>query len=129
MMLVLPTELVIMMMLICFGADGSFKNVLGSETWVESWQDGADGCATPVAPHDGSNPATFTYDNNILTLNGLGAYIGLPKGTNTGELSNPADAPDFVTYNVSFIDNNTISVSIETGTGSGTFWQFKLERI
>lgn len=112
-----------------FGADGSFKNVLGSETWVESWQNGADGCATPVAPHDGSNPATFTYDNNILTLNGLGAYIGLPKGTNTGELSNPADAPDFVTYNVSFIDNNTISVSIETGTGSGTFWQFKLERI
>ncbi|MWW24495.1 hypothetical protein [Algibacter lectus] len=112
-----------------FGADGSFKNVLGSETWVESWQNGADGCATPVAPHDGSNPATFTYDNNVLTLNGLGAYIGLPKGTNTGELSNPADAPDFVTYNVSFIDNNTISVSIETGTGSGTFWQFKLERI
>jgi hypothetical protein len=112
-----------------FGSDGSFQNVLGSETWVESWQNGADGCATPVAPHDGSNAATYTYSDGLLTLNGVGAFIGLPKGTNTGELSNPADAPESVMYNVSFIDNNTISVSIETGTGSGTFWQFKLVRI
>ncbi|WOD42789.1 hypothetical protein [Hwangdonia lutea] len=110
-----------------FGADGSFQNVLGTDTWVEPWQGGSDACGAPVAPHDGSNPATFTYDSGILTLNGVGAYIGLPKATNTGELSSPGDAPASVAYNVSFIDNNTISVSIEAG--AGVFWQYKLVRI
>ncbi|MDP5105312.1 MAG: hypothetical protein NWQ31_03995 [Polaribacter sp.] len=112
-----------------FGSDGSFKNVLGADTWVEGWQGGSDGCGAPVAPHDGSNPATFSYSDGVLTLNGKGAFIGLPKGTNTGELTNPANAPDSIVYNVTFIDSDTISVVIETGTGSGTFWQFKLVRI
>ncbi|WP_418604192.1 hypothetical protein [Hwangdonia sp.] len=110
-----------------FGADGSFQNVLGTDTWVEPWQGGSDACGAPVAPHDGSNPATFTFNSGILTLNGVGAYIGLPKATNTGELSSPGDAPASVIYNVSFIDNNTISVSIEAG--AGVFWQYKLVRI
>ncbi len=110
-----------------FNADGSFQNVLGSETWVEGWQNGTDGCGAPEAPHDGSNAATYTYENGTLTLNGTGAFIGLPKAVNSGELSNPEDAPTSVTYNVSFIDNNTISVYIEVGTG--VFWQYKLVRI
>ena len=111
-----------------FGADGSFSNILGSTTWIEDWQ-GTAGCGAPVAPHDGSNPATYSYSSGKLTLNGVGAFIGLPKATNTGEIANPADAPESIVYDVSFIDNNTISVVIETGTGSGTFWQFKLVRI
>ena len=42
-----------------FGEDGSFSNVMGSQTWLEGWQ-GVDGeqCGAPVAPHDGSNSAT-----------------------------------------------------------------------
>lgn len=110
-----------------FGADGSFTNVLGSQTWVETWQGGGDSCGSPVAPHDGSNPATYTYSNGVLTLNGTGAYIGLPKAVNTGELASPADAPPSVTYQVSFLDNNTVSIYIESGTG--VFWQYKLVRI
>jgi len=39
-------------------------------------------------------------------------------------LTNPADAPASVTYNVVFIDDNTINVSIEAG--AGVFWQYKL---
>jgi len=38
-----------------FGPDGSFSNILGSESWIEGWQGGGDTCGTPVTPHDGSN--------------------------------------------------------------------------
>ena len=112
-----------------FGADGSFKNVLGTETWTEGWQGGGDSCGTPIAPHDGSNAATYTYDGGAgtITLNGVGAFIGLAKAINGGELTNPANAPDSVTYNISFIDNNTINVVIDVG--GGVFWQYKLVRI
>ncbi|WP_335975077.1 PKD domain-containing protein [Gaetbulibacter jejuensis] len=112
-----------------FGADGSFSNVLGADTWVEGWQGGGDACGAPVAPHDGSNPATYTYDEGAgtVTLNGVGAFIGVPKANNSGELSNPADAPSSITYSVTFIDSNTINVSIEAG--AGVFWQYKLVKI
>ncbi|MEY8868359.1 hypothetical protein AB9K24_02565 [Meridianimaribacter flavus] len=112
-----------------FGADGSFSNVLGANTWVEGWQGGGDACGAPVAPHDGSNPATYTYDEGAgtVTLNGVGAFIGVPKANNSGELSNPADAPSSITYSVTFIDSNTINVSIEAG--AGVFWQYKLVKI
>ncbi|WP_052823369.1 hypothetical protein [Neotamlana sedimentorum] len=112
-----------------FGTDGSFTNNLGSETWTEGWQGGSDSCGAPIAPHDGSNPATFTYDDSTgtITLNGLGAFIGLAKAVNSGELSNPVDTPASVVYNATFIDNNTMSVYIESG--AGVFWQYKLVRI
>ena len=110
-----------------FGSDGAFYNVLGSDSWVEAWQGGSDSCGTPVAPHDGSNPATYVYNEGAgtVTLNGTGAYIGLPKANNAGELPNVA-VPNAITYNVSFIDNDTMNVVIETG--SGVFWQFRLVR-
>ncbi|WP_420573716.1 PKD domain-containing protein [Kordia sp.] len=110
-----------------FGNDGSFSNVLGADTWIEGWQSGSgDACGAPIAPHDGSNAATFAYDETAgtITLNGTGAYLGIPKANNAGELSNPADAPSSITYNVTLIDNNTITVEIEAG--SGVFWTYKL---
>jgi len=112
-----------------FGTDGSFTNVLGSDTWIEGWQGGGDSCGTPVAPHDGSATATYNFDlsSGSLTINGVGAYVGLAKAVNTGELSNPIDAPASITYNVTFIDENTINVIIESG--SGVFWQYKLIKI
>lgn len=112
-----------------FGSDGSFTNVLGADSWIESWQGGGDACGAPVAPHDGSNPATFTYDASAetLTLNGVGAYIGLAKANNAGELSSPANAPSSIVYNITFLDANTINVSIEAG--AGVFWQYKLTKI
>ncbi|WP_046758143.1 PKD domain-containing protein [Kordia jejudonensis] len=112
-----------------FDASGAFSNVLGADTWIEGWQSGApDACGAPVAPHDGSASATFVHDETAgtLTLNGTGAYIALPKANNAGELSNPADAPASITYNVTFIDTDTIEVAIEAG--SGVFWTFKLIR-
>ncbi len=112
-----------------FDTDGIFSNILGGETWVEAWQGGGDSCGTPVAPHNGSNPATYTYDQvaGTVTLTGEGAYIGLAKANNEGELPN-VPVPNSITYEVSFIDDNTLSVIIETGSGSGVFWQFRLIR-
>jgi len=109
------------------GSAGSFKNILGSETWVEGWQNGgaAEGPGAPVAPHDGSTSSIYVYDDVLgkITVHGKGSYIGLPKAVNAGELPN-VEVPEHVTYNVTFIDDNTISVHIEAG--SGVWWNYKL---
>ena len=121
-----------------FNADGSFQNVLGDQTWIEGWQGGdynEDGtidwqdehCDTPIAPHDGSNAATWEYDGGAgtVTLNGVGAYLGLPKAVNEGELSSddPPAVPESITYDAT-LSGNTMTLVIECGTG--VFWTFKL---
>jgi hypothetical protein len=108
------------------GDFGSFENVLGSDTWVEAWQGGSEDCAAPVAPHDGSNSATFIHDeaNNKLTINGLGAYLGLPKANNAGELPNVA-VPSLITYDITLSNNNTV-MEVVVEAGSGVFWTYKL---
>ena len=112
-----------------FGADGSFENNLGADSWIEGWQGGADACGSPVAPYNGTATATYDYNATAgtVTINGTGAYIGLPKANNEGELPNVA-VPTSITYNITIVDDNTLSVVIETGTGSGVYWQYKLVR-
>ena len=110
-----------------FSADGSFQNVLQDTSWIEGWQGGTDACGTPVAPHDGSNAATWEYNagTGSVTLTGVGAYLGLPKAYNGGELSDPANAPASITYSATLSDNNTtMTLVIECATG--VFWTFKL---
>lgn len=111
-----------------FNADGSFQNVLGEETYVEGWQ-GSDGCGAPVAPHDGKTAATWSYDETAgtITISGKGAYIGLPKPYNGGELSNPADAPDNITYEVTMTDANNMVVEIKI-SDAGAYWKYELTR-
>jgi hypothetical protein len=113
-----------------FNADGSFQNVVGDQTWIEPWQGVAsEGCGTPVAPHDGSGSATYTYDEaaGTITLNGVGAYLGLAKVINGAELTNPADAPDSITYLAALSeDGNTLELDIEIAGGG--HWSFKLVR-
>ena len=109
-----------------FNADGSFQNVQGDETWLEAWQGvEADQCGAPVAPHDGSNPATWEYNDasGEVTLTGVGAYLGLPKAVNAGELPN-VDVPESVTYIATLHDGNMMTLVIECGTG--VFWTFTL---
>lgn len=113
--------------LFSFSEDGTFTNVMGDETWVEPWQ-GKDpeGCSTPVAPHDGSNSASFVYDSQAkaITLSGIGAHIGLPKVvSNASELSNPADAPESIVYQVTA--NTDTSMTLQVAY-SGGYWTFKL---
>jgi len=109
-----------------FNANGSFNNVLQAETWLEEWQAGAYECGTPIAPHDGTLAATYIYDQGAgtVTLNGTGAYLGIPKAYNGGELTTPDDAPESITYIVEFSENNTVmTVDINVGTG---WWRYKL---
>ena len=114
-----------------FGADGSFSINHDDSTWLEGWQGGeaSDACGSPVAPHDGS-PASFIYDaeGGTLTLNGVGAYIGLPKVTNAGELASPDTAPGSLQYNA-YLDEDTgeLTLTIQT-SDSGNWWQFVLVR-
>jgi len=113
-----------------FGGDGSFMNVLGADTWIEAWQGGSEACGAPVAPYDGTALATYALDEEAgtLTINGTGAYIGLPKANNQGELPNVA-VPDSIIYDVTLSDNNnTMNVVVEIGAGEGVFWQYKLVR-
>jgi len=109
-----------------FNSDGSFNNVLGEETWVETWQGvDSDGCGTPVYPHDGSNAATWDYseDAGTITLNGVGAFLGIPKAFNGGECSAPEDAPESITYEVYSYDGNALTVMVNIGSG---YWTYKM---
>ena len=109
-----------------FGPDGSFQNVLGADTWLETWQEGvtAEGCGAPVAPHDGSANATYFVDDaaNTITLNGLGAYLGISKAITGGELSaDPApDVPESRTYTIHPSEDGHLKLSISTGGGYWT---------
>jgi hypothetical protein len=113
-----------------FGSDGSFANVMGSETWLEGWQ-GVEGeqCGAPVAPHDGSASATYTYDASTgsLMIEGLGSHLGLPKVYNGGEMGNPADAPASVTYTVTEMSDSAMTIQINYAE---TFiWQYKYVKV
>lgn len=105
-----------------FNADGSFQNILGADTWLEGWQGVAEGCGAPVAPHDGSGAATWSSDGSSITLDGTGAFMGLAKVHNGGELGNPADAPASITYQITDLTDNAMTLDINFGGG---WWRFQ----
>ncbi|TBN04024.1 hypothetical protein EYD45_08410 [Hyunsoonleella flava] len=108
-----------------FNQDGTFQNVMGDQTWIEPWQGAAaEECGAPVFPHDGSASATYTYANDMITINGRGAFLGLAKVVNGAELASPADAADSVTYMATLVDDNTLELDIEVAGGG--HWSFKL---
>jgi hypothetical protein len=113
-----------------FGADGSFTNVVGNETWIEAWQGGdGEACGTPVFPHDGTATATYMHDASAGTIkiDGQGAYLGLAKVYNGGELASPSSAALDITYIATLSeDKNTLELDIEVGDGG--HWSFKLVR-
>jgi hypothetical protein len=112
-----------------FGADGSFTNVQDGDTWLEPWQSGgAEECGAPVAPHDGSTPASFVFDAemNTLSLSGAGAYIGIPKAINGAEIDSAAAVPAGIDYNAYLNEDGTMSVTVEAG--DGVWWNYLLTR-
>ena len=110
-----------------FGQDGSFINQMDGSTWVEPWQGAtAEGCDTPVAPHDGSASATYELDTDAgtITLTGVGAHIGIAKVISGGnELTNPDEAPESIVYKVMESTENSMTLEVAY---SGGFWTFKL---
>ncbi len=107
-----------------FNADGTYKMDFQGSTFVEGWMGGSFACGTPVAPFDGSGSATWKYNaaKGTVTLYGKGAFLGLPKAYNGGELSKVADAKDSITYEVSVTGNN---MSLDISIGGG-YWHFEL---
>ena len=117
-----------------FGADGSFANVMGGSTWLEGWQGADEGCGTPVYPHDGAaTDYTYSYDADAatITVNGVGAHLGLAKVYNGGELASVSEAAgiESITYTVVEIseDGNTMTVDIQFQTDGG-YWTYVLQR-
>lgn len=107
-----------------FNSDGSFQNVLGPGTWLETWQGVAtEGCGRAVAPHDGSASATWTYDStaNTITLTGTGAFLGLAKVFNGGELDGLITPPTSITYIVNSISSTNMTIDIQI---AGGWWRF-----
>lgn len=112
-----------------FNSDGSFENVLGTETWLESWQGAAEGCGAPVAPHDGSNKGSWRYDatNGKLSIVGKGNFLGLAKVINGSELASSAAAADSIVYEVALNGNEmAVDISIKTGDGTPAYWRFTM---
>ena len=113
-----------------FNADGSYENDLGDATWLEPWQEVEEGCGPAVAPWDGSAIADWAFDadKGEITINGKGAFIGLNKVFNGGELKALTDdVPATITYPVEFSnDGNTMTIDWEFEAGK--WWHFELER-
>ncbi|MFM7473487.1 MAG: hypothetical protein ACKO00_06185, partial [Crocinitomicaceae bacterium] len=110
-----------------FEANGTMTHYMDGNTWLEAWQ-GADpaACGTPVAPHNGVGPFTYSYSGGELTINGVGGHIGLAKVYNGGELTIPANAPASITYQITFANNdNTMIADINFGPG---WWRFIYEK-
>lgn len=107
-----------------FTADGNLVINTGGNTWLETWQ-GVDSeqCGAPVAPHvDG----TYTYVHDeaagTLLLEGQGAFLGLPKATDVGEIGNQIqEAPASRTFNVQTLSSSTLVVRVLAGEAH---WQF-----
>ena len=111
-----------------FGEDGSFCNIMDDETWIESWQ-GGDVMWAPVAPHDGSSTGIYIYDQDesTLTIEGKGSHIALPKAVNGEELGSVGDTPDSIVYQILELDNDRLTVTLESGPG--VWWTFRLKKV
>ena len=109
---------------ISISSNGFYNHYFDGSTFIENWQDGlGDRCDAPVYPHNGI-PASWSYNASTsqMTLNGYGAHMGLPKVTNNGEISDPANAVLSTTYDISFsADRDTMFSDINFGPG---WWRF-----
>ena len=77
---------------------------------------------------DGTATATYDYDKTAGTIKitGKGAYLGLPKAYNLGELAKPGDAPDNITYIAALSsDGSTLEIDIKVNDGNNAHWSFK----
>lgn len=122
---------------VTFGLDGSYVFDDGGMFWGEFGVfDGTDRhevCFDPTAANMinkngvdvsawGSGTHAFTYDASLgtVTLSGMGAWIGIPKLTTTGEDPQPVNG---ITFNVSIVEETGYDVMTVTfNYGDGGLW-------
>lgn len=101
-----------------FSSDGSLTISHGSETWLENWQTGSgDYCGAPVAPYV-NGTFSWSFDNDVVTVTGDGAYLVLPKAHNNGEDGVASSR----SYNITSISPTTMQVAIDVSGGAGSVW-------
>jgi hypothetical protein len=110
-----------------FNQDGSFTMDFQDETFREGWM-GATDCGAPVAPFDGKGSYTYTANKDAATiaLNGKGAFLGLPKVYNGGEINDVANAKDTIVYEAAITDD---TMYVDIMIGGGAYWHFELVRV
>ncbi|MDG1755955.1 MAG: Calx-beta domain-containing protein [Bacteroidia bacterium] len=113
---------------VIFHKGGAFQNVMGSETWVETWQGAtAEGCASPVAPFDGSSMGTWIDNGDgTFTVNGKGSHVGLPKVTNGGEINKTANAASSIKYEYAISGDTAMTVDCNFGGG---WWRYNYKKV
>ena len=124
-----------------FKADGSVVYDTKGDIWAETYMVGVavDGCfpdsVLTGAQADWASgthaftlmPATATAPDQ-LKMEGLGAFIGLPKAANGGEVSSPINS---ITYDILWTDedaNGVRSMEIEVNCGTD-LWRFTLQSV
>jgi len=101
-----------------FSSDGSFTINHGSETWLENWQTGSgDYCGAPVAPYI-NGIFSWSFDNDVVTVTGDGAYLVLAKAHNNGEDGGASTR----SYSITNISTTTMQVTIDVSGGAGSVW-------
>merc|ERR1719163_809471 len=67
-----------------------------------------------------------TADPATLTVVGLGAYVGLPKPFNGGELNAELNAPAQIVYDVTALTATAMTLDIHVGHG---WWRYELVKV
>ena len=115
-----------------FKDDMSFHNILGDSTWQEgAWESVAEeGCGDALSPFDGSATATWAHNtaDGTITLNGMGAFLGISRVANGIELTDPAGALESLTYSGVTISDDKDYLTLHINMGAG-FWRFKFARV
>jgi hypothetical protein len=118
-----------------FQENGEVKHYMDDNSWIEEFQGmSTPRCDFPVTPHDGYgvepyDPFTYVYDvvSGTLTMNGIGAHLGLPKVINGAELTSNNDAPASIVYKVSFSNNNN-TMTVDIAVADPGWWRFVYDR-
>lgn len=113
-----------------FNADGTYKNMIVDEAWLETWQ-GVDEnrCGEPIPPHDGSTIGEWTAVDGKITITGEGLYLGMPKVHNEGEDGSPVN--DTIIYDYELSNNDELLEVTITGFNSAlpdAAWYFRFVR-
>ncbi|MBT8230685.1 MAG: PKD domain-containing protein [Bacteroidia bacterium] len=122
-----------------FHRDGTFEFSSGGTIFIDSEGNGGwhadEDCWDETDPNVwGDNPDraafgdggdyTFEYDNNnnTLTLNGLGAFVGLPNKTESGDNPDPVNSKTYVVFNLAEgAIADTLNIALD-----GPTWNFYL---
>jgi hypothetical protein len=129
---------------IIFNEDNTYQYNFGNDETLFEYN-GFSEAGTPPAPQDGSSTYSWnlfiTKDSTVLRLGGTGAWLGLHKVYNGGELSSPTDSlPSSINYKIydqitstsNDVSKEKMVLTIESiflDANSSVNWTFVYERV